>query len=1468
MMKHPAFAVRSLPLRHCLTLLASILTAVSSLAQSQLLNLDLPASQTRYDSYDEFTSGSPDYGKRWPATYGDGHVTLWRDGKFAAYSITIDDNNKPDFPYWQAAAETYDWEFTWFVIVHPYVWDVYNDQPGTNTSYNGTLSDWAQLASEGHDIQLHASTAMNSLTAAAYETELLLARDVLQNATGEPVICYAYPSGKITSNDGLHDYKAIVANHMLSARGTMGGMTSLHMADYAQTRSLGVNALDNGEPDWQFARYNDPRPFLYSQHRGWGVSLYHNITGSEAEVTATLDWIKAHDDEFWVAPYTQVAKYAQERDSAVLNISVVQPDRIEFSLSDSMDDTLYTEPLTVKLRVDATWTAIEATQSGAPIDAALVTHAGDVYAFVEAVPDQGTVIVTNGPSSPPPTAATYAAFDGVNNDYVSSGPSITASDSYRDATPNGAYYRYTDMNSSVGGAQSFDLSHGNTDGGVNAPAIYGAAVWRDNVRPDDTTQGWQSTLKWINNIWSLSADVLQVSIPADGFNLSPDEAFGALLFEVNPGAAEEVVAMRMQGQLGRAEGANFSAEFRWAVVSRGQLYVSDDTFDLTTSWSDAELLNATATQWAPWSPASVEELKFANMNFTSIVLDEITQAGVVYALSDSDSSSNSKFLLSQLILDTAYAPQYVWAPIEIKAAEELSDPLGGGEGEQHPRGYARSVSNPDFVYAGIDVGGSWHSADGGVSWIKNRDAGLYAHGFSSIVVDPTDPLKIYGHCYVPSSAGGDFSTALANQEGIYYSTDGGQSWELILSMPIPNLPSDRDYRIWRTLMTPVVGVNSTEWYTCVDGSGLWKITDPRNGTTPTAVQLVADASELLYYTTTTFSHNGAEYFVYGNSSGLFRREIVSGALGPEIDWQTPIITAPASGYEGGVTSVYINPTNPNEVWASRRWDRPYRTLNAMSGSATWTAMVGQKSNGDIQAWATWFTDDMVMAVTPYASAGHMLTVDDNGVSRTVPAAAFLSVQSAVYQLIWEGATPVWRRYTESNFMDADFAKRPTLLDYKKAPFGAHAGYGFNPGDADDVSAFGTSTFWKTDSGGDRVSGAPGWRQTGYGYTGFAVQVGSNGIFIDDDNIDEMWFPWNDVGIGRTSDGGVSFDPLGSFPRGTSSSAAPDQFFWGSSGNVVVNPDNPDMAVGVMGYYTGAKLKVALTTNGGQSWQVASTNPDHFMSSGMAGGGVYVRVPDALGVLQPRAYLGCLYSTSADGLGWDTLDAYADRDTRTGYEAPASGKLYAVFGASAGNGKQQPDTPTLYALRSDGAQELIRGEPDATKASGYAWHRLLKWPMNMKSLAGGGLAAVSPANPNIVFAGEKADSGQPQIGTEFGQLITRFDFTGKTDANNPVFDFASFLYAQADLPGVGNDQINIITDLAADPYDDRVVYVTTAAAGLPCVFKVTFEGNGVVTVDDLSGDLPLCGMYSVTYDPRGGGRLLVGGFSGTWERPLP
>lgn len=360
------------------------LVPVSSRAE-QLLSLPLPSDGLRYHSYTELDI-------QWPAAHGAGSVCLWGDDRLAAVSITIDDNNISDFPFWRQVSADNGWKFTWFVIVHPYLWDIYNDEPGSNTGYFGTAADFKGLYDEGHEVELHGSGgSMNTLSDVDYEDHVLRSINHLESNIGHNITTFAYPSGEVDRGDGTKSYLQVISNYLISARGTSGGATPVTNQDYLQTKSMGTASnLDPATSNWAKMEQK-PVNLKFSSYRGWAVCLFHKVQ-NQTETLATMNFIKAGENagKYWVKPYSHVARYAQERESSTLTVTGVSASKIAFTLTDRMHDGIFNVPLTVKFRTNG-WTGAAAHQNGNPVPVRLVTNAGATYALVDAVPDQGPV---------------------------------------------------------------------------------------------------------------------------------------------------------------------------------------------------------------------------------------------------------------------------------------------------------------------------------------------------------------------------------------------------------------------------------------------------------------------------------------------------------------------------------------------------------------------------------------------------------------------------------------------------------------------------------------------------------------------------------------------------------------------------------------------------------------------------------------------------------------------------------------------------------------------------------------------------------------------------------------------------------------------------------------------------------------------------------------------------------------------
>lgn len=133
-----------------------------------------------------------------------------------------------------------------------------------------------------------------------------------------------------------------------------------------------------------------------ADNNGWATYCIHKITPTESSghyiLESDAEELFAHavSKNVWIANYTEAALYYAEWASAKADVSY-SDGKISVTLTDSEDNTVYDEPLTLKVSVPATW-------SVAVLDGQLLTIHSDSdgsYVYVNIVPDSGTHIITN-----------------------------------------------------------------------------------------------------------------------------------------------------------------------------------------------------------------------------------------------------------------------------------------------------------------------------------------------------------------------------------------------------------------------------------------------------------------------------------------------------------------------------------------------------------------------------------------------------------------------------------------------------------------------------------------------------------------------------------------------------------------------------------------------------------------------------------------------------------------------------------------------------------------------------------------------------------------------------------------------------------------------------------------------------------------------------------------------------------------
>ena len=163
--------------------------------------------------------------KVWPTSEGEGHICLWAEDRFAALTITIDDNTAQDHDWWVQMAETYDIPITWFVITS---W-----VNGSNPGVGGTWDEFQELVNDGHSVQSHTITHSLPASDDGYITEYEDSQSAINsNLTGQwaGTIAYPDPSGIPVRSDLAKDF-------FIGARGVVGTPNVANQINYMETKS-------------------------------------------------------------------------------------------------------------------------------------------------------------------------------------------------------------------------------------------------------------------------------------------------------------------------------------------------------------------------------------------------------------------------------------------------------------------------------------------------------------------------------------------------------------------------------------------------------------------------------------------------------------------------------------------------------------------------------------------------------------------------------------------------------------------------------------------------------------------------------------------------------------------------------------------------------------------------------------------------------------------------------------------------------------------------------------------------------------------------------------------------------------------------------------------------------------------------------------------------------------------------------
>ncbi len=157
-----------------------------------------------------------------------------------------------------------------------------------------------------------------------------------------------------------------------------------------------------------------------------------------------------------------------------------------------------------------------------------------------------------------------------------------------------------------------------------------------------------------------------------------------------------------------------------------------------------------------------------------------------------------------------------WRVMPIRSEWEFNQHRIGGEGYQHLHGIARCRTKPEVIYLSQDCALVWRSKDGGNTWQKVLGKNLLVKQGESIEVDPVNPQTVFVIAENHSN-----STVTLGEEfvGLYRSIDGGDNWQLVLKAP--TIIQRRYQHSIAYDRASITATGATRWYAAFPNDGIY-----------------------------------------------------------------------------------------------------------------------------------------------------------------------------------------------------------------------------------------------------------------------------------------------------------------------------------------------------------------------------------------------------------------------------------------------------------------------------------------------------------------------------------------------------------------------------------------------------------------------------------------------------------------------
>jgi len=301
-------------------------------------------------------------------------VATWPGFKQGAVSFTFDDNCANQLSIVMPMFDQFDFKMTFYSVIN---W-------GPN---------WSALqaaASNGHEVGSHTVSHANlgSLTDNQQITELKNSQDVINShIISQKCLTIAYPN----CVEGNPD---ICSQYYIAARGCSGQIVPKTPPDFMNISSFVCGSQGSVQRASDFE--NSINAAVSSN--GWVVFLIHAIDNesgysptNSAEIKIALEYLNQNKEKIWESTFGNVVRYIKERNEVSIKELSVKDSLITFCVNDTLDNSIYNYPLTIRRSLPQGWTSATISQNGKTLNSQVVTINSKNYILFDVIPDSGNI---------------------------------------------------------------------------------------------------------------------------------------------------------------------------------------------------------------------------------------------------------------------------------------------------------------------------------------------------------------------------------------------------------------------------------------------------------------------------------------------------------------------------------------------------------------------------------------------------------------------------------------------------------------------------------------------------------------------------------------------------------------------------------------------------------------------------------------------------------------------------------------------------------------------------------------------------------------------------------------------------------------------------------------------------------------------------------------------------------------------